>query len=80
MKFTINIECSPEEAREFMGIPDPAKVQDMMFKAMQDQIPGMPDGWADSMKQWQELQQMFFNQMMTPAGTSNASASKPKGK
>ena len=33
MKFTVNVECTPEEARAFMGLPD---VQPMQEAMMQD--------------------------------------------
>ena len=78
MKFTINIECSPEEAREFLAIPDPEKVQEMMMKAMtenmQGQMPDMPDNFTDGMKHWQNVQQMFLKQMMTPMGTNKGAS------
>ena len=39
MKVHIEIDCSPEEARSFMGLPDPSKANaayvDAMTKAMQ---------------------------------------------
>lgn len=82
MKFTINIECSPEEAREFLAIPDPEKVQEMMVKAMTDNMQGhmpeMPDNFAESMKHWQNVQQMFLKQMMTPMGSSSTSSKDKK--
>lgn len=38
MKITINIDCSPEEARTFMGLPDVAPFQNMMLDEMKSRI------------------------------------------
>ena len=37
MKVTINIDCSPEEARNFMGLPDVAAAQKEIVEAWQTQ-------------------------------------------
>lgn len=37
MKVTINIDCSPEEARNFMGLPDAAGAQKEIVEAWQTQ-------------------------------------------
>ena len=81
MKFTINIECTPEEAREFMGLPDAQKLQEHMMQTFKDQFPDlagqMPEGMQESMtegvKQWQDIQNAFWAQMMTPYGVSQPS-------
>jgi hypothetical protein len=36
MKVNVEIDCSPEEARRFMGLPDVAKVQDAYMTKMAD--------------------------------------------
>jgi hypothetical protein len=36
MKVTINIECTPEEARSYMGLPDVQPLQKEMMKIMRD--------------------------------------------
>ena len=38
MKITMNIECSPEEARRFFGLPDVAPLQEELLKAYRDQM------------------------------------------
>jgi hypothetical protein len=38
MKITINIDCTPEEARSFMGLPDVAPFQNAMLDQMKDRI------------------------------------------
>lgn len=38
MKITINVECTPEEARSFMGLPDVAPFQTAMLDEMKSRI------------------------------------------
>lgn len=35
MKVNINIDCTPEEARQFMGLPDVQPLQQAMMKQME---------------------------------------------
>lgn len=34
MKFTVNVECSPEEARRFIGLPDVSPMNEMLVAEM----------------------------------------------
>ena len=34
MKFTVNVECSPEEARRFIGLPDVTPINEMLVQEM----------------------------------------------
>lgn len=38
MKITININCTPEEARAFMGLPDVAPMQEAMMDAVRKRL------------------------------------------
>ena len=38
MKITIDIDCTPEEARAFLGLPDVAPLQAEMMKELQDRM------------------------------------------
>ncbi len=38
MKITIDIDCSPGEAREFLGLPDIKPLQDAFMAKMQEKI------------------------------------------
>ena len=38
MKVSINVECSPEEARAFFGLPDVRHLQESMLNQMQAQM------------------------------------------
>ena len=46
MKIHIEIDCTPEEARSFMGLPDVGKANavyvDMMSKAMPSRLQALP--------------------------------------
>jgi len=38
MKITIDIDCSPQEAREFLGLPDIKPLQEAFMANVQDKI------------------------------------------
>lgn len=38
MKVTINVDCSPEEARTFFGLPDVVPLQEAVLREVQDRI------------------------------------------
>ena len=38
MKITIDVDCTPEEARVFMGLPDVAPLQEAMLDQMKAQM------------------------------------------
>jgi hypothetical protein len=54
MKVTVDVDCTPEEARRFLGLPDLTPVHqayvDRMTKAVTDGV--TPDSVADLMKSW----------------------------
>lgn len=73
MKVTFNIDCTPEEARKFFGLPDVVPMQEMMMKEieakMQDNIQNLdPESfmktWMPATIQgWGEMQKLFWAQM-----------------
>lgn len=40
MKITVDIDCTPEEARRFFGMPDLQPIQEAVLKAMQERLIG----------------------------------------
>ena len=38
MKVTVDIDCTPEEARRFLGLPDVGPMQEVILDQMQNQI------------------------------------------
>lgn len=73
MKFTVNVDCTPEEARQFVGLPNIAPLQDKMMQEleerMQEQIRNMdPETFVKTwmpatIQSWGEMQKMFWAQM-----------------
>ncbi len=77
MKFNFDIECTPGEARAFVGLPDVASMQERIMKELEDQLQEnirslspeeMVKTWMPStMQGWGDMQKMFWGQMgMTP--------------
>lgn len=87
MKFTINIDCTPEEARRFFGLPDIAPMQDALMqeiqKKLEDNIRSMdPETliktWLPAtMQGWSEMQRMFWSQMGVNAGGPGGGQNEP---
>lgn len=82
MKFTVNVECSPEEARRFMGLPDVTPINDKlveeMGKRMEANLKMMSGG--DMMSSWMSVgtqAQDAFVKLMT-SGVTAATAPREK--
>jgi uncharacterized protein DUF6489 len=73
MKITINIDCTPAEARQYMGLPDVAPMQEAMLKELQERMMANVDAlqpaemikaWLPmGMENWLEMQEAFWKQM-----------------
>ena len=80
MKITINVDCTPEEARRYMGLPDVAPMQEAMLNEMQERMMAsaaamqpaeMMQAWMPvGVDSWMEMQKQFWKQMMS-SGVSN---------
>lgn len=40
MKFTVDVDCTPEEARSFLGLPDMTRVHDLYIRSVTDAMSG----------------------------------------
>ena len=70
MKFSIDIDCTPEEARQFLGLPDVQEFQKAMMAMVQErmteQVKAMdPEAlmktWLPTgMQAWENMQQAFM--------------------
>ena len=83
MKISIDIDCTPEEARRFFGLPDVAPMQEAVMAEVQERVLAnlkamdaetlvktwMPAG----MQGWEQMQKAFWSQM-----TGTGSGSKEK--
>lgn len=80
MKVTINIDCSPEEARTFMGLPDVRPMQDALLKDMEQRLRDNMQAMTPEafMKTWlpagmqgaEQMQKMFWSQMQNMMATA----------
>lgn len=82
MKITINIDCTPEEARTFMGLPDVKPMQEMMMKEVEERMKANLNAMDPEtlFKTWlptgisnmEQFQKMFWSQFNKgTGGTSN---------
>lgn len=89
MKVKFDIECTPEEARRFMGLPDVVPLQEKMMEEMEKRVldnirsldpETMVKTWMPaSIQGWGEMQKMFWAQMGMPMGGASASDDAPDG-
>ena len=73
MKFTMNVDCTPEEARAFLGLPDVKPMQEEMLKEVQKRLSAslkamdpetLVKTWLPATVQgYEQLQEMFLAQM-----------------
>ena len=73
MKFIFDVECTPEEARRFLGLPDLAPMQEKMMKELEDRMAEnlraldpetLVKTWMPmTMQGWGDMQKMFWGQM-----------------
>jgi hypothetical protein len=80
MRVTVNVDCSPEEARAFLGLPDVAPLNELMVSRIQAQAESNLDliNPTELLKAWMGLGGMMRDQFlaaMTAASESAARAS-----
>jgi len=73
MKFKFDVECTPEEARQFIGLPNIAPMQDKMMKEleakMKENISTLdPETFVKTwlpatLQGWGDMQKIFWAQM-----------------
>lgn len=78
MKISIDIDCTPEEARDFFGLPDVKPMQDALMQQLQDRLSAnlqamdpetMMKSWLPaSMQGFEQLQKAFWSQMTSSPG------------
>jgi len=86
MKVTVNVECTPEEARAFMGLPDVQPMQQALMKELEERLRAniqsmnpevMVKTWLPaSIEGAEQLQKMFWSHMQqTMTGMTNTASS-----
>ena len=76
MKITLNVDCTPQEARAFLGLPDVSALNEAMMTEMQTRMKSnmaalQPE---ELMKSWMAFGGQateHFRKLMTAAATGN---------
>ena len=82
MKIIMNIECTPEEARSFLGLPDLGPVNDMMVEEMSKRMQANMDSLDPDvlMRQWTsfggQMTEQFMGMMRQAAATPSSDTKK----
>ncbi len=72
MKVTIDIDCTPEEARAFLGLPDVGPLQEAVLERLRQRLfeqlesmdpEAMMKAWMPAGAEgWENMQKMFWSQ------------------
>lgn len=82
MKISVDIDCTPEEARTFLGLPDVTSLHESMMSEIEERMRQNMDAMDPEtiMKTWfpgnlqgfEQIQKSFWSQMMNAAGASGS--------
>lgn len=63
MKINVEVECTPEEARRFMGLPDLTPVHDVYIKMMLEAFDKQtnPEAFQSMMQSWSPMGEAGMN-------------------
>ena len=88
MKVHIEVDCTPDEARRFLGLPDVAPMQQTVMEAMEKQLvetikstdsQKLLDQWLPfGMKGVEQWQTLWTQLAQTAAGLPQSARTKPK--
>jgi len=76
MKITLNVDCTPQEARAFLGLPDVTAMNDAMMSEMQARMKSnmaalQPEELVKSWMAFGGQATEQFRKLMTAAATGN---------
>ena len=76
MKMTLNVECTPEEARRFVGLPDVTPLNEMLVREMSNRAEEnmklmSPDTMMKSWMSFGGQAQDAFMKLMTSAASGS---------
>ncbi|MFI5023474.1 MAG: DUF6489 family protein [Alphaproteobacteria bacterium] len=90
MKITIDIDCTPQEARSFLGLPDLEPLQSALLADVEARMRAAlasmdPDAlmklwFPGGMQGWEQLQKMFWAQVAGGGGPERSAKEERKGK
>lgn len=73
MKVTVDVECTPEEARAFLGLPDVKPMQEQLMREVQERMvaniramepEAMLRTWLPAtLKGFEQMQEIFMSRM-----------------
>src|SRR5205085_11481194 len=73
MKFKVDIDCTPDEARAFFGLPDVKRLQEALLPEVEERLrttlkamdpEAMLKAWLPAtLKGFEQLQEMFLSQL-----------------
>lgn len=85
MKITVDVDCTPEEARSFLGLPDVKPMQDAMLQEIQNRMmqnlqamepEALFRTWLPaSVQGFEQMQKFFWSQLNRSAGGGGGSSS-----
>lgn len=80
MKINIDIECTPQEARTFLGLPDVEPMQQAIMQQTQERMTQYLDGmdpetlvktWLPAgIQGWEQIQKAFWSQLAGAGGSA----------
>ncbi len=86
MKITVDVDCTPEEARSFLGLPDVKPMQDAMLQEIQHRMmqnlqamepEALFRTWLPaSVQGFEQMQKFFWSQLNRSAGGGTSSSDK----
>lgn len=67
MKITVDVDCTPEEARRFMGLPDLTEVHAAYVERMRKTVTEgvAPEQFAELLKTWGPMSEGAFSMWKT---------------
>ena len=78
MKIHVDVDCTPEEARAFLGLPDVAPMQEALMAELQKRMMANLQAmepeqlfktWLPAgLQGWEQLQKAFWTQMSSRVG------------
>lgn len=81
MKISVDIDCTPAEARAFFGLPDVKPMQDALMREMQDRMMANMNAMDPEtmFKTWlpagiqgvEQIQKAFWSQMASALGSNS---------
>ena len=83
MKVNVEIDCTPDEARSFLGLPDVSKANDVYVDGISKAMKGVGDidqlqAYAKQLAPMGQMGFKLFQQFMESGAASKSGGDKPK--